>query len=64
MDERLAWGIAEIVLPRRITTPDTGLSYAVTYTVYGGRGSGNYAMSFMYNGGTGKYENVSEPVAQ
>lgn len=64
MDERLAWGIAELVLPLHITVPDPGISYVVSYAVYGGRGSGTYAMAFMYNMENGKYEKVSDPVAQ
>lgn len=62
MDEHLAFGIAEILLPQWIDKPDSGLSYVVIYKVYGGRGDGYYAMSFMYNEGTGKYEKTSDPV--
>ncbi|MFS2832499.1 hypothetical protein [Bacteroides uniformis] len=64
MDERLAWGIAELVLPLRITTLDSGISYMVSYVIYGGRGNGTYVMSFMYNEETAKFEKVSGPIAQ
>lgn len=64
MDERLAWGIANIILPMHVDNPDTGLSYQITYNVYGGRGSGYYTMSFMYNQEEQTYELVAGPVAQ
>lgn len=64
MDERLAFGISEILLPSWITEPDPGLSYIVVYKIYSGRGDGNYAMSFMYNEETGKYEKTAGPVAR
>lgn len=63
MDERLAWGIAHLVLPARITNPDSGLSYIVIYDIYKGRGDGSYAMSFMYNDKTSEFEKISGPVA-
>lgn len=57
MDERLAnEGIAALVLPAMVSTPNPDLSYEVTYTVYGGRGNGNYAMSFYYNAEENKFE--------
>lgn len=62
MDERLAQGISDLVLPAHVSTPDPGLSYIVVYTVYGGRGNGNYSMSFIYNQDTQKFEKVSDPV--
>lgn len=50
MDERLAnEGIAALVLPAIVSDPNPDYSYEVTYTVYGGRGNGDYAMSFYYN---------------
>lgn len=64
MDERLAWGIANIILPMHVDNPDSGLSYQITYNVYGGRGSGYYTMSFMYNVEKQTYELVAGPVAQ
>lgn len=62
MDERLAFGIAEILLPSWIDKPDSGLSYVVVYKIYGGRGDGDYAMSFMFNEETSKYEKTAGPV--
>lgn len=64
MDERIAYGIAEVLLPSWISNVDSGTSYVVVYNVYGGRGKGNYAMSFMYNEETGKFEKTAGPVAQ
>lgn len=64
MDERLAFGIAEIVLPRRVEVPNSGLSYIVVYTVYQGRGGGDYAMSFTYDDETAKYVWTGTVVAQ
>lgn len=64
MDERIAYGIAEILLPSWISNIDSGTSYVVVYNVYGGRGKGNYAMSFMYNEEIGKFEKTAGPVAQ
>ncbi len=65
MDERIAWGIAHIILPSIIDTPDTGLSYEVIYNVYAGRGAGNYMQAFMYNEEKSEYEVVSAtPVKQ
>lgn len=50
MDERLAnEGLATILLPGMVTNPDPDTSYTVVYKIYGGRGNGNYAMSFYYN---------------
>lgn len=63
MDERLAWGIAHLVLPAVVTEPDSGLSYAVVYTIYGGRGNGDYSMSFMYNEEKAEFEKVAGPSA-
>ncbi len=64
MDERLAWGIANILLPMHVDTPDTGTSYQVVYNLYGGRGAGNYVMTFMYNAEIAAYELVAGPLAQ
>ena len=63
MDERLAWGIATLVLPLHVDTPNPDLSYVVTYTIYGGRGSGDYSMTFMYDEEAQAYELVAGPVA-
>ena len=50
MDERLAKeAFPLILLPDMVTNPDPDTSYTVIYKVYGGRGNGNYAMSFYYN---------------
>ncbi len=49
MDKQLAEGIATALLPVLISNPDPDTSYTIVYKVYGGRGSGNYAMSFYYN---------------
>ncbi len=62
MDTRIAEGIAVVILPKNIATPDPGISYVVTYAVYGGRATGNYSMNFMFNQDTNKYERVSDPV--
>lgn len=57
MDERLAnEGIAALLLPAMVTEPNPDFSYEVTYNVYGGRGNGNYAMSFYYNAEEDKFE--------
>ncbi|MBQ8501255.1 MAG: hypothetical protein IJ494_02970 [Bacteroides sp.] len=64
MDERLVWGLTNIILPLHVTTPDSGISYQIVYTLYGGRGSGNYAMTFMYNEEIAAYELVAGPLAQ
>lgn len=63
MDERMAYAISDILLPSWIDKPDSGLSYTAVYKIYGGRGDGNYAMSFMYNVEKGKFEKTSGPVA-
>lgn len=56
MDERLAnEGLATILLPGMVTNPDPDTSYTVIYKVYGGRGSGSYAMSFYYNADDNTY---------
>ena len=55
---------SDILLPSWITEPDPGLSYIVVYKIYSGRRDGNYAMSFMYNEETGKYEKTAGPVAR
>ncbi len=62
MDGRIAEGIIVVILPNAVSTPDPGISYVVTYKVYGGRGSGDYSMNFMFNEEIGKYERVSDPV--
>lgn len=49
MDERLAYGIANVILPELFPDPDPGLSYQITYEVYQGRGAGDYMMSFTYD---------------
>lgn len=59
MDERMAWGIANVILPARLAEPDSGLSYAFIYKVYSGRGAGDYKMSFMYNDESGEFELIS-----
>lgn len=65
MDERIAWGISNLILPDLISTPDPGVSYQITYNVYKGRGTGDYMQAFMYNEEEGKYEVVSSvPVKQ
>lgn len=65
MDARIAEGIIKVLLPEMISTPDTGLSYQVTYAIYGGRGTGNYMQAFMYNEDEGAYEVVSStPIKQ
>lgn len=64
MDSRMAEGIANALLPTWVKTPDPGLSYAVTYKIYGGRGDGYYHMPFMYNAETQKYERVGDPVKE
>ena len=57
MDERLAnEGIAPLLLPVMVAEPNPDFSYEVTYTVYGGRGNGDYAMSFYYNAEEDKFE--------
>ncbi|TWJ16474.1 hypothetical protein JN06_01228 [Bacteroides zoogleoformans] len=62
MDERIAQGLADILLPSWIDTPDPGISYVAVYKVYGGRGDGLYGMSFMYNEETKKFEKTAGPV--
>ena len=62
MDERMAEGIANILLPSWVDTPDSGISYIAVYKVYGGRGDGLYGMSFMYNEETKKFEKTAGPV--
>ncbi|NDV55147.1 hypothetical protein D0T51_05300 [Parabacteroides sp. 52] len=64
MDERLASGLIELVLPQLITKPDSGMSYNVVYAIYGGRGRGNYVMSFMYNEEKKSFELAAGPVMQ
>ena len=64
MDQRLADGIADIVLPQRVTEPDSGLTYIVVYTVYQGRGAGDYGMSFTYDDETDEYTWLGNVVAQ
>ncbi|MGI6794629.1 hypothetical protein ACMYZ5_10020, partial [Bacteroides sp. KG68] len=64
MDERIAEGIVNILLPSWVDTPDSGISYVIVYTVYGGRGNGSYAMSFMYNEETKKFDKVAGPVVR
>lgn len=50
MDERLAKeAFPLILLPDMVNNPDPDISYTVIYKIYGGRGNGNYAMSFYYS---------------
>ena len=63
MDERLEWGIINLILPKRVTEPEADMSYMVIYKIYGGRGDGNYAMSFVYNAASNSYEKTAGPVA-
>lgn len=50
MDERLAKeAFPLILLPDMVDNPDSDISYTVIYKIYGGRGNGNYAMSFYYS---------------
>lgn len=50
MDERLAKeAFPLILLPDMVDNPDPDTSYTVIYKIYGGRGNGNYAMSFYYS---------------
>lgn len=57
MDKRLANdGIASLLLPAMITEPDADMMYEVTYKIYGGRGDGDYSMSFYYNKEDKKFE--------
>ena len=50
MDERLAKeAFPLILLPDMVDNPDPDISYTVIYKIYGGRGNGNYAMSFYYS---------------
>ena len=56
MDERLAnEGIASLLLPEMVAQPDETYVYEVIYEIYGGRGDGNYSMSFQYNEEEGKF---------
>ena len=64
MDRRLAEGIADVVLPAVFPVPDTGLTYAVTYYMYGGRGTGNYVMSFVYDQTAGAFVFTNGPVKE
>jgi hypothetical protein len=65
MDERIAEGIATVILREIITDPDPGLSYQVTYEVYSGSRAGNNMQAFMYDESTGAYKVVSAaPVKQ
>lgn len=59
MDARMVEAITVILLPSSISKPDPGLTYTVVYQIYGGRGKGNYKMSFVYNEEEQKYESVS-----
>ena len=63
MDERLEWGIINLILPKHVTEPEAEMSYMVIYKVYGGRGDGNYAMSFVYNADSKSFEKTAGPVA-
>jgi len=64
MDERLATGISTLILPAVVSEPNPDLSYVVVYKVYGGRGSGMYGMTFIYDTTTSSYVLTSAPVAQ
>ena len=63
MDQRLAEGLSTIVLPA-VVDPQEGYVYEVIYNVYGGRGSGDYAMSFNYDPETSFTWDGATPVAQ
>lgn len=63
MDARIAEGIADVILPSMFSDPDSGLSYTISYTVYQGRGTGNYVMSFMYEEEKG-FEWVGGPIKE
>ncbi len=60
-DERMAWAITTLILPYAYPEPDSGLTYIVIYPVYGGRGTADYKMSFIYNEETGEFEFISGP---
>ncbi|MDR1004356.1 MAG: hypothetical protein LBL97_05045 [Prevotellaceae bacterium] len=63
MDQHLAEGISTLLLPKWYPVGDSGLSYVVVYTIYNGRGNGDYAMNFIYNEETKAFEwTGSEPV--
>lgn len=64
MDARMEEGISKLILPSWYAKPDPGLSYIVVYNVYQGRGSGDYAMSFMYDEEKGEYERTGGPIKQ
>lgn len=64
MSDRMAEAFTTLLLPEWVTTPDDGLSYVCVYAIYGGLGSGNYAMSFIYNKEENKFEYVAGPTAQ
>ncbi len=57
MDRRLAEeAFPQIVLPAMVANPNPDMSYEVIYKIYGGRGDGNYSLSFYYNAEENKYE--------
>lgn len=64
MDNRISEGISTVLLPTWVSTPDPGISYIVTYKVYGGRGDGYYHIQFMYNEDTKVYERAGDPVKE
>ena len=64
MDERLAWGIANLILPAHVAEPDPEMIYTVVYNVYGGRGDGDYVMSFTYDAAEKVYVWSGDVVAQ
>lgn len=63
MDERLAWGISNLILPAHVSEPDEEMAYVVTYAVFGGRGKGDYSMSFKYDSAKKEYVWIAGPVA-
>jgi hypothetical protein len=63
MDNQLAEGIMNVLLPVLVDTPDSGLSYIIVYKVYGDK-AGDFAMSFMYNEQDATWERTAGPVIQ
>ncbi len=60
-DERFVWAMTTLVLPVIYPEPDPGLTYIIVYTVYSGRGSGDYKISFVYNSETEEFEAINTP---
>ena len=61
-EERLAEVIMASVLPVVVATPDSGLVYNVTYSLYGADGTVSAQMSFMYNDADAVWECLGRPV--